>query len=78
MIQDLILPDTGMGITEGTIVRWLKAVGDAVKKGEIVAEMETAKATVEVEAVCGGTIAEIVAGEGKTVDVGTVIARIEA
>lgn len=77
MRKDLILPDTGMGITEGTIVQWLKAVGDPVAVGETVAEMETAKATVEIEAVESGTLAEILVATGETVEVGAVIARYD-
>lgn len=76
-MKDLILPDTGMGITEGTIVKWRKAVGDPVAIGDIVADVETAKATVEIEAVDAGTLAEIVVAEGEVAEVGSTIARIE-
>lgn len=76
MIHELKLPDTGMGITEGTIVKWLKSVGDSVVVGEIIGEVETAKATVEIEAVAAGTIEQLVVSEGKTVDVETTIALI--
>jgi len=61
---------------EGTVLRWLKHEGDAVKKGEPIAEIETDKANMEMEAFDSGTISEIVVGEGQTVPVGTVIARL--
>ena len=76
--KDLILPDTGMGITEGSIVRWVKAIGDSVEKGDVIAEMETAKSTVEIEAVDAGTLVDILVPEDETIEVGTVIARIAA
>jgi multidrug efflux pump subunit AcrA (membrane-fusion protein) len=77
MITKVVLPKWGMGIEEGTIVRWLKAAGDAVEKGEPIVEVETAKATQEVEAPTSGTLVEIVIAEGQAVAVNTEIARIE-
>lgn len=71
------LPKGGMGIDEGTIVRWLKAVGDRVTSGEAIAEVETAKATVEVEATATGTLSAILVPEGETVPVNTDLAEIE-
>ncbi|MER9032486.1 biotin/lipoyl-containing protein [Mesorhizobium sp. M0674] len=78
MRTDILLPSSGMGIEEATIVRWLKSVGDKVSEGELIAEVETAKATVEVEAPASGVLATIVAAEGQTVEVNAVIGTIEA
>jgi pyruvate/2-oxoglutarate dehydrogenase complex dihydrolipoamide acyltransferase (E2) component len=72
------LPKWGMGINEGTIVRWLKAVGDEVAEGEPLVEVETAKATDYVNAPSGGILIEIVAGPGTVVPVLEVLAIIEA
>jgi pyruvate/2-oxoglutarate dehydrogenase complex dihydrolipoamide acyltransferase (E2) component len=71
------LPKSGMGIDEGTVLRWLKAVGDRVAKGEIIVEIETAKATQEVEAPEAGTLIQIVVAEGESVPVNTVLGIIE-
>jgi pyruvate dehydrogenase E2 component (dihydrolipoamide acetyltransferase) len=66
----------GADMTEGTIVRWLKAEGDAIERGEIIAEIETDKANVEIEAFESGVFGKILHEEGDTIDVGTVIAVI--
>lgn len=73
---DIILPSSGAGIEEATIVRWLKSVGDKVSEDEIIAEAETVKATVEIEAPANGTLATIVAPEGTTVKNNAVIGTI--
>ena len=65
-----------MGVTEATIVNWLKQVGDEVEAGEPLVEVETAKSTVEVESPASGTLDEIVAAVDDEVEVGAVIARI--
>jgi len=75
---DVLLPQFGMGMQDGEIIRWLKAVGDTVREGDPLVEVEAAKATVEIPAPAGGTIAQILASEGDTVEVRTVIARIYA
>jgi pyruvate/2-oxoglutarate dehydrogenase complex dihydrolipoamide acyltransferase (E2) component len=62
---------------EARIVAWLKAVGDPVTRGEAVAEIETDKATLDVEATRSGTLAEIVEGAGADVAVGTPIGYLE-
>ena len=69
---------SGMGIDEGTVVRWLKVVGERVTKGEPIVEMETAKALQEVEAPAGGTLGKILVSEGQTVAVNTTLAVIDA
>jgi len=71
------LPKSGMGIDEGTVLRWLKAVGDKVAKDDILVEVETAKAVQEVAAPAGGTLTEILVPEGITVPVNTALAVID-
>ncbi|MDP9311273.1 MAG: 2-oxo acid dehydrogenase subunit E2 [Chloroflexota bacterium] len=73
-MADITMPKMGFDMTEGTIVRWLKQVGDEVKKGEPIAEIETDKVTIEIEAFSGGTLSKIVAEEGAVVPVGGTIA----
>lgn len=77
MTTKIILTKSGMGIEEGTIARWLKAVGDRVEQGEIVVEVETAKAIQEIEAPAGGTLSKIFCAEGETIAVNAEIAEIE-
>lgn len=74
MSIDITMPQMGADMTEGIVVRWLKAVGDQVERGEIIAEIETDKATVELEAFETGVLLQLVAAEGETVPVGDVIA----
>jgi pyruvate dehydrogenase E2 component (dihydrolipoamide acetyltransferase) len=76
-MEDVTMPTLGYEMEEGKIVSWLKKVGDTVERGEAIAEIETDKTTVEMEAMSSGTLAEIVAEEGATVAVGAVIARLE-
>jgi len=71
------MPSISMGVTEATVVRWLKAVGDTIARGEPLLEIETAKSTVEVEAPVSGTLSAIKVEPDETVDVGTEIATIE-
>jgi pyruvate dehydrogenase E2 component (dihydrolipoamide acetyltransferase) len=77
MAKDVILPALGMAQDNGTILRWLKDEGEQVKKGEPIAEIETDKATVEIEAPASGVLATISAAAGETIPVGQVIAVIE-
>jgi len=71
---EVTMPQMGADMVEGTLVRWLKQVGDRVERGEAIAEIETDKATVELEAFQSGTILKLVASEGDIVPVGDVIA----
>lgn len=71
------LPKSGMGIEEGTVLRWLKAVGDSVEKGEPIVEIETAKATQEVQAPVAGKLVQILLAQGETAPVNTAIAVLE-
>lgn len=77
MTTKVILPKWGMGIEEGTVTRWLKAEGESVTKGEPIVEIETAKATQEVEAPASGKLAKILLAQGETAAVNTEIAVIE-
>jgi 2-oxoglutarate dehydrogenase dihydrolipoamide succinyltransferase (E2 component) len=77
MKQDMVMPKMGESITEGTIIKWLKNVGDMVEKDEIILEISTDKVDSEIPTPFAGKIAEVLAGEGETVEVGNVIARIE-
>jgi pyruvate/2-oxoglutarate dehydrogenase complex dihydrolipoamide acyltransferase (E2) component len=78
MRNDVTMPNLGYEMEEGTVERWLKQVGDSVQRGEPIAEVETDKTTVEMEATVSGTLVEIVAEAGETVAVGAVIAVIES
>ncbi len=75
-MTSVIMPKTGMAMEQGTIVRWLKKAGDAVRKGEAIAEIETDKSTMELEAEADGALLSILHGDGETVSVSVVIAWI--
>jgi 2-oxoglutarate dehydrogenase E2 component (dihydrolipoamide succinyltransferase) len=74
---DVIMPQMGESITEGTLSRWIKKVGDEVKRDEPIFEISTDKVDAEIPAPNGGTLAEVLVQEGQTVAVQTVVARIE-
>ena len=77
MAIELKMPALSPTMEEGTLAKWLVKEGDAVKSGDILAEIETDKATMEFEAIDEGTIAQILVPEGTdNVKVGTVIATI--
>ena len=78
MAANVIMPALGMAQETGKVLRWLRREGDAVTKGEPLLEIETDKATVELEAPESGTLAQVSVGEGETVPVGRVIATILA
>lgn len=71
------LPQHGMGMADGTIVAWLKQVGDRVSRGEVLAEVEAAKTTIEIEAPADGKLTEILVATDENVPVHTVIAMID-
>ncbi len=73
----VLLPQWGMGMSEGTIVKWLKAVGDTVKEDEPLVEVEAEKATEVIESPASGTLKEILVEAGTTVEVRTPVAIIE-
>jgi pyruvate dehydrogenase E2 component (dihydrolipoamide acetyltransferase) len=74
---DVVMPQLGESIAEGTIARWLKAVGDTIAEDEPLLEVSTDKVDAEIPSVSGGRIAEVLFAEGDTVEIQTVIARIE-
>ena len=74
---ELKIPKSGMGITEATIAKWHKAVGDTVNEGEIVVDVETAKAIEEVPSPATGVLKEILLPEGEDGEVLSTIALIE-
>lgn len=78
MRVEVIMPRMGQGMEEGTILRWLIPIGGVVKRGDPLIEIESDKATVEIEAFANGRLAEIVVREGDVAPIGTVLAYIEA
>ena len=76
MANEVTLPRLGQGMETGTIVRWLKAEGDRVEKGEPLYELDTEKVTQEVEADASGILLRILAGEGDEIPVGKAVAVI--
>ena len=77
MRKEMIMPKIGLDMEEGTILEWKKKVGDKVSNGDVLAEIETDKAVTEVESALDGTLAEIVANEGDTVEITKTIAWVE-
>ena len=76
MATDVLMPQMGESITEGTIVKWLKKVGDTVGRDEPLLEISTDKVDAEIPSPAAGTLTEIVAKEGEVIAVNAVIARI--
>jgi 2-oxoglutarate dehydrogenase E2 component (dihydrolipoamide succinyltransferase) len=77
MAGEITVPTLGESVTEATIAKWFKKVGDAVKADEPLCELETDKVTVEVPAPASGRLQEITAPEGSTVAVGALLGKIE-
>ena len=76
-LKEFKLPDVGEGLTEADIVAWHVKPGDQVEDGQIIVEIETAKAVVELPSPWDGTVARLLAEEGQTVDVGVPIIAVE-
>jgi pyruvate dehydrogenase E2 component (dihydrolipoamide acetyltransferase) len=76
MISEVVMPQMGADMTEGTLLKWLKSEGDAVARGDVIAEIETDKANIEIEAFESGVFRRALATEGDVVLVGAVIAVI--
>src|SRR5215208_1402589 len=74
---DVIMPQMGESIAEGTLSKWLKKVGDEVRRDEPIFEISTDKVDAEIPAPAAGVLAEVIVAEGQTVPVQTVVARIE-
>ncbi len=78
MAYEVIMPQMGADMKEGTLIRWLKKEGEEVQRGEPIAEIETDKANIEIEAFEGGVFRKALAGPGDVVAVGQVIAVLGA
>jgi 2-oxoglutarate dehydrogenase E2 component (dihydrolipoamide succinyltransferase) len=76
-MTDITVPTLGESITEATVGQWLKAKGDAVKKDDVLVELETDKVSVEVSATEDGVLGEILAQPGDTVEIGALLGRLE-
>ena len=77
MAANVIMPQMGESIFEGTITRWLKKVGDSVKRDEPLFEISTDKVDSEIPAPASGVLSEIRVKEGETVQINTVVAVID-
>src|SRR5690606_5232230 len=75
-MADILTPALGESVTEATIARWTKKAGEAVKKDEVLVELETDKVSLEVAAPADGVLSEILAEEGATVTPGAILGRI--
>ncbi len=75
-MTDIVVPTLGESVTEATVGRWLKAKGDAVKKDDVLVELETDKVSVEVSASEDGVLSDISVPEGETVGIGALLGRI--
>ena len=75
-VVDVVMPQMGVSVSEGTVTRWLKNVGDTVSADEPLLEISTDKVDTEVPSPGTGVLQEILVQEGETVDVGTLVARI--
>jgi pyruvate dehydrogenase E2 component (dihydrolipoamide acetyltransferase) len=73
---DVVMPQMGVSVSEGTITRWVKQVGEHIEADETLLEISTDKVDTEVPSPATGTVTEILVNEGETVEVGTVLARI--
>jgi pyruvate dehydrogenase E2 component (dihydrolipoamide acetyltransferase) len=76
MAETINMPKLGFDMAEGTLVRWVKKIGETVNKGEVLAEIETDKATVEVESSASGVVRRLLVDEGAVVPVNTPIAVV--
>lgn len=77
-LYDIEMPKMGESVTEGTVIKWYKKVGEPVKQDEILLEISTDKVDTEIPSPIDGTVAEILVGEQETVDVGTIVAKVSA
>jgi len=75
-LVDVVMPQMGTSMAEGTVVAWRRQVGDAIVADETICEISTDKIDSDIPAPASGTLAEILVGEGETVDVGVVLGRI--
>lgn len=76
-LKDILVPSMGESVSEATVSKWFKQPGDAVKVDEAIAELETDKVTLEVNSPATGVLKEIKVQQGATVEVGTLLGKIE-
>ena len=75
--MEIIMPSLGETVDEGKVVKWLKKVGDEIKEGDILCEVDTDKTAAEIPSTVNGKLTEIIAQEGDTIPVGGKIATVE-
>src|SRR5215470_4455507 len=75
-MTDVVMPQMGESIVEGTLTKWLKKLGEHVERDEPLFEISTDKVDTEIPAPAAGTLSEVLVEEGKTVGINTVVARI--
>src|SRR5574338_1273717 len=78
MAETITMPKLGFDMAEGTLVRWVKQVGENINKGDVLAEIETDKATVEVESSASGVVLQHMVDQGTVVPVNAPIAIVGA
>ncbi len=76
-LVDVVMPQMGVSVSEGTITRWAKAVGETIEADETIVEISTDKVDTEIPSPATGVVRELLAGEGDTVPVNTRIAVID-
>ena len=76
MAETITMPKLGFDMQEGTLVRWVRHEGESINKGDILAEIETDKATVEVESSASGVVRKLLVDQGAVVPIGTAIAIV--
>src|SRR5512141_2436932 len=76
-MTDVVMPQMGESIVEGTLTKWLKKPGDRVERDEPLFEISTDKVDTEIPAPSAGTLSEVLVQEGATVAINTVVARID-
>ena len=75
-MADIMTPALGESVTEATVARWTKKPGEAVKKDEILVELETDKVSLEVASPADGVLSDIAANDGETVGPGALLGRV--
>src|ERR1700755_1807600 len=75
-MTDVVMPQMGESIVEGTLTKWLKKPGERVERDEPLFEISTDKVDTEIPSPAAGTLSEVLVEEGKTVGINTVVARI--
>ena len=75
--MEIIMPSLGETVDEGKVIKWHKNVGDQIKEGDILCEVETDKTAAEIPSTINGILIEITATEGETIPVGGKIATVE-